>query len=420
MLTSLFSTINSVYVFFGCLILGASAGMIGVFAILRRQGLLGDTLAHASLPGIAIAFIILQSKFLPGLLLGALLASLVGTFYMNFIVKNTKIKTDTAMAIVLSVFFGIGVLLLTYIQKLPNAAQAGLESFLFGQAASLLQQDVIWISGVFVLVMILVVMFWKELKVCIFDADFASIIGINRRLVETLFMTLFIVTIVVSLQAVGVILTAALLIIPAVTALLWSQSLHGVVFLSMCFGMFAGASGSFISMTYAKMPTGPVMVLVATFFFIASLFFAPKQGIVTRYIQFKKQEFKTAIENALGSIYRHYEHGRVKLHKSEYRSIIPNKKIIKTLRRRGYINVFAHYIEATKKGLEAGAVIIEKHRLWETYLAQKMDIAPDHVHRDAEEIEHILTPEIVEKLREQLKDPKKDPHNLPIPDSAKQ
>lgn len=415
MLTTFFPTINSFYVFFGCLILGASAGMVGVFAVLKRQGLLGDTLAHASLPGIAMAFIILKVKFLPALLFGALVACLLASAYMNFIVRNTKIKIDTAMAIVLSVFFGLGVFLLTYIQKLPNAAQAGLESFLFGQAASLLLNDVIWISVIFVLVMIVLCVFWKELKVCTFDPDYAEIIGLNRRFIETLFMTLFIVTIVVSLQAVGVILTAALLIIPAVTALLWSQNLRSVVLISMIFGMSSGATGSYVSMTYLKMPTGPIMVLIATLFFVFSLFFAPKQGIVTRYVQFKRHQYRVMLENALGLLYRQNEQGREKMALTDYKSLIGQVLVRSALKRKGYVLLSSGYVVATKQGLEAGAAVIEKHRLWETYLSQKMAIASDHVHRDAEDIEHILTPEIVQELRKQLKNPKFDPHNHPIP-----
>ena len=216
-----FGTINAVYVLLGSLILGASGGLIGSFAVLKKQGLLGDALAHACLPGIAVAFLIMQSKFLPGLLLGALCSALIGAFFITFLVNQTKIKMDTAMASILSVFFGVGIFLLTYIQKLPLASQSGLETFLFGQAASILKTDVVFMFSLFVIISILIVLFWKELKLFVFDNEYAKVLGFKRLYLEFVFMTVFVLAILMSLQAVGVVLTAAVFITPAVSALFW-------------------------------------------------------------------------------------------------------------------------------------------------------------------------------------------------------
>lgn len=409
-----FATINSVYVLVGSLLLGACCGVLGVFAVLRKQGLLGDTLAHASLPGIAIAFLIMKTKFLPGLLLGALVSALIAAAFLHLLVSRTKIKMDSGMASVLSVFFGGGILILTYIQNLPISAQAGLESFLFGQAAALLYNDILWMAGAFVVIFGLVVLFWKELKMFTFNPEFALVLGFKRYLLEMLFMTIFVLSILMSLQAVGVVLTAALFITPAVAALFWTSSLLPAVILSSFFGMLAGASGAFISANVAQMPTGPVIVLAATVIFVVSFFFAPQKGILRKWIGHLKNSAKVQRENVLGRFYRDYERGVANWKIEEYVGFGYRKRVLAQLKRCGFVEILDGEISLTQEGMKEAKWIVEKHRLWETYLVNQLKIAPDHVHRDAETIEHVLTPEVVEELKKILKTPKMDPHGKPI------
>lgn len=404
-LSFLFPTINSVYVALGAILLGFSGGMTGSFAVLRRQGLLSDTLAHASLPGIAIAFLIMKTKFLPGLLIGALLAGLLGALFIYLIISYSKIRIETAMASVLSAFFGWGIVMLTYIQNLPYASQSGLDSFLFGQAAALLLNDVYMMAVVVVLLLIMVMLFWKELKLFTFDAEFAHILGFNRKKLEFIYNFLFVSAVLISLQAVGVILTAALFITPAIAAYLLTHRLFVMVVLSSLFGMLAGLNGALFSAFFEDLPTGPVIVLTLSFIFLLALLFAPKRGLVSRMFLFFKYSRKIKYENFLANLYRDCESGVKRWGISTY---------VPYLKRRGLVKISGSEFCLTDKGKERAAEIVEKHRLWEAYLAYKVNIAPDHVHRDAEDMEHVLTDEMVAELRIILKDHGKDPHGKPF------
>ena len=407
-------SINAVYVLVGSMALGASGGLLGAFAVLRKQGLLGDALAHASLPGIAVAFLIMQTKFLPGLLLGALVSGLLGALMIYFLISWSKIKMDTAMAAVLSVFFGIGILLLTYIQKQPLASQSGLESFLFGQAAALLKVDVQWILIAFFVILGVVLLMWKELKLFIFDQSFAMVIGYKRWVLEIVFMTIFVMSILMSLQAVGVVLTAALFITPAVSALLWSKRLSMVVLLSSLFGLVAGGVGALISAFFLKMPTGPVIVVVSSVIFTFSLFLAPDRGVISRWRGHRTHSIKVKRENLLARLYREHEKGFERWQLQDLIGRGVKMRVLIKFKAAGLIKLEDGLVFLNKKGLEEAAKVVEKHRLWETYLVNRMRLASDHVHRDAEEMEHILTDEMVAKLKAILKNPKKDPHGSPI------
>ncbi len=398
----------------GSLVLGASGGLLGCFAVLRKQGLLGDALAHAALPGIAMAFILMQTKVLSGLLLGALISGLFGAFLIHFLVTKTKIKMDTAMASILSVFFGLGILLLTYIQRLPLASQSGLDTFLFGQAAALLREDVLWMGGAFLVILFLVTAFWKELKLFTFDSTFGLVVGFKRGVLDSLFMLIFVTAILMSLQAVGVVLTAALFITPAASALLLTNRLFVAVILSTVFGMISGGAGAYASMILPKMPTGPVIVIATTFIFVVCFLFAPRRGVISRWVAHRRYSLKVQIENILGRFYRDIERGYDSWKVEDFKNFGYREAILNKLVKFGFANISEGVINLTKSGVERAKSVIEKHRLWETYLVNRMNVAPDHVHRDAEEIEHVLTDEMKNKLKKLLKHPKEDPHGRPI------
>ena len=269
---------NVRFVLIGSLLIGATGGLLGSFAVLRRRSLVGDALAHAALPGVALAYLWTGSKALPVLLTGAAISGVLGVLVMQFIINFTRVKADAAIGIVLSVFFGVGIVLLTHVQRVGTGNQSGLDKFLFGQAASLVNDDLRVMSVLAGLIILAVALFFKEFKALIFDADFLQTLGYSSRWIDALLMGLIALTVIVGLQAVGVVLIAAMLITPAVAARFWTEQLHRMVLLAAAFGGLSGVVGTFISSLMPRIPTGPVMVLIATLCFVVSALFAPRRG----------------------------------------------------------------------------------------------------------------------------------------------
>lgn len=269
-------------------ILGAASGILGSFAVLKNQSLLGDAIAHAALPGIVLAYLFTGSKSSFVLLAGAILCGIMGSFFVNDMVRNSRLKTDTALGIVLSVFFGIGMMLLTYTQSLEDANQAGLDKYLFGQAATLLREDIAVMLAFLLPSLLLVFALWKEIKLYLFDSEYASTTGIRVKTVNMLITFLIVVIIVMGLQTVGVVLMSSLLLAPAAAARQWTNSLARMLWLAAILGAISGISGSFLSAASTNLPTGPVIVLIISFIVLVSLFFAPGRGLISRYLHNKK------------------------------------------------------------------------------------------------------------------------------------
>lgn len=274
----------------GTTVLGALSGMLGSFAVLRKESLLGDAISHAALPGIAIAFLITGTKDMGILLLGAIVSGLTGAFLIRKIVTRTHLKTDTALGLILSVFFGFGMLLLTYIQKIPDSNQAGLDSYLFGQAATLVEDDVKLMSLITAISFFVLILFWKEFKILLFDPEYSHTIGIHTRFIDSLITFFIVIAIVIGLQTVGVVLMSALLLAPAAAARQWTNRLIGMVFLSGIFGAFSGVIGTAISATENNIPTGPVIVLIAGIFVLFSFLFSPRGFIVKQLNYYKNRK----------------------------------------------------------------------------------------------------------------------------------
>lgn len=287
----------------GTAILGAITGMLGSFAVLRKQSLLGDAISHAALPGIALAFLLTGAKDTNTLLLGALVSGLLGTFWIRGIITKTHLKSDTALGLILSLFFGFGMLLLTFIQKQPNANQAGLDKYLFGQAATLVESDV-WlmaiVTGVCLIVMLL---FWKEFKLLLFDADYTKTLGFNTKFIDILITTFIVLAIVLGLQTVGVVLMSAMLLAPAAAARQWTNSLGTMVLLAATFGAFSGVFGTAISASQNNLSTGPVIVIVASIFVLISFIFSPSRGLLFRQIRFISNRRDLELQKTLSFMY---------------------------------------------------------------------------------------------------------------------
>ena len=282
----------------GAALLGTVSGALGSYAVLRRQSLLGDAISHAALPGIAIAFLLTGSKTPLILVLGAAIAGWLGTLLIISIVRLTRIKYDSVLAIVLSTFFGFGLVLHTLIQRTGNANQAGLDTFLFGQAATILERDVLTIGILGGLALIVMLVFWKELKLLVFDEGFAASIGFPIRTLDILLTSLLVVAIVLGLQAVGAVLMSAMLVAPAVAARQWTDRLRLMVFLAACFGALAGVSGTIISSMASRIPTGPTIVLCATVVVGFSIVFAPNRGLVWDRIRHQRNRRNLKMETS--------------------------------------------------------------------------------------------------------------------------
>lgn len=337
----------------GAGLLGLVAGMLGAFAVLRRQSLLGDALSHAALPGVCLGFLIAGGRSLGWVLAGAFVAGTLAALTLQLILRRTRLKTDAALGIVLGVYFAVGVVLLTLIQARGGAASLGLGGFLFGQAAAILPQDLAVMAGAAALSLALVLAFWKEFKLVAFDPDFARAQGLPVRALETGLTVLVALAIVIGLQLAGVVLMVALLIAPAAAARQWTRSLGAMVALSALIGGLAGMAGALISATTRGLATGPVVVLIATGVVLVSLLVAPGRGLVWQARAARAARARIGEARVLGAL-----HGLAAAHDDPaYRSEQgmldaalggpPRPGRLAALQRRGLIRAVTHPPETT-------------------------------------------------------------------------
>lgn len=274
----------------GSAVLGIVSGSLGCFAVLRRQALLGESVAHAALPGIVLAFMLLETRASLVLLLGAAVAGWLAMLSVIAIVRMTRIKEDTAFALLLAVFFGGGLVLLTIVQKSNMAGQGGLDSYLFGQAAALMTDDVVTMSGLGVLILAVLLVFWKEMKLLSFDRAFGASQGFPMLTLDIVLTALLVLATVVGLKAVGVVLMSAMLVAPAAAARQWTDRLGWMVALAGLFGALAGVGGAFLSTLARGLATGPAVVMCISLLVILSLLVAPNRGLVWAWLQTRRNQ----------------------------------------------------------------------------------------------------------------------------------
>ncbi len=287
----------------GSIFLGVSCGLLGSFIVVRKLSLFGDTLSHAVLPGVAIGYLVAGQKDPLAIFVGATLAGILGTLMVNLIKKTTHIKEDSSLGMVLAGFYGVGIVLMNRIQKLPTGTQSGVDKFLFGQAAALSSLEVWMIAGVAVAAVLLVLLFYRQFLLGSFDIGFARSLGLPAGLFHYLLMMLLAFTVVVSLQAVGAVLVSAMLVIPAASAYLLTDRMHRMLILASAFGIFSGVLGAFFSFLGNSLPTGPLMVLAASSVFALSFLFSPKHGLVSRWRKRRSGQKRIENENTLKAIY---------------------------------------------------------------------------------------------------------------------
>lgn len=413
------------YALVGSMLLGICCGLMGAFLVVRKLALMGDALSHAVLPGVALGFLWNMNKDPIAIFIGATAAGLLGSAVVQLIRTKTKHKEDAALGFVLASFFAVGICLFTIIQRLPGGNQSGLDKFMFGQAAALGRGDVILLAVVTVVILGSIILFYKEYKLTSFDPAFATSIGLPIHFFHYSLMLLLAFAIVSALQAVGVVLVSAMLVIPAAAAFLLTDRFSSMLILSAVFGLCAGATGSFFSFVGRNLPTGPFMVLAAATLFAGALFFGPKHGIASRWWRQRSRSARTGRENTLKAIYHAFEEQdfaveQVTVHELAERrreTLEEAEKQLEALSRHGLIT-FSTGKEAasfTPAGWQRACEIVRNHRLWELYLTNAAQIAADHVHEDAEKIEHVLGEESVLQLERRLNYATQDPHGKLIP-----
>ncbi|MDB2579211.1 MAG: metal ABC transporter permease [Tateyamaria sp.] len=284
---------NAALVAIGAALLGFSAGSSGTFLFLRKRALVCDAVAHATLPGVGIAFIVMVSlggdgRSLIGLLLGSAITAWVGLFLIEWIARHTRLAEDAAIGAVLGVFFGVGIVLLTIIQSMSSGRQAGLEGFLLGSTAGMLFQDAFVIAIGGSLAVLATWLMRRPMTLVAFDSEYAAAIGYDVRRVDLLMMGIVMGVTVIGLKLVGLILIVAMLIIPAVTARFWTERSGNVIWIAGAIGGASGYLGAVISASAPALPTGPIIVLVAAGCFVFSLLFAPVRGVLAAVIRHRR------------------------------------------------------------------------------------------------------------------------------------
>jgi manganese/zinc/iron transport system permease protein len=408
-----FSDFNTNVVLAGSVLLGIACGLVGTLTVLRGRSLVADALAHAALPGVCLAFLLTGSRSLPPLLLGACVCGVLAILALTAIRRATRVKEDAAIALVLSSSFGLGIVLLSSVQRSSSGTHAGLEGFIFGKAASMLLVDVQLLGAVALVVVACCVLLFRQFKVLCFDREFAAGAGLRVWLLDLLLMGLVCVCTIAALPAVGLVLVVAMLTIPAVAARCWSDRLGIIMLIAACFGAVSGAVGTGISAMVPKLSAGPVITLVAAALFVVSLLCAPTRGVLSNVMRERTLRHRIATQNVLRAIFEVAESRGIEQGQAVLLSDVALKRswspallarIVRRAQRDGLVREHAATIALTTAGLEQAASIVRTHRLWELYLVAHASIAADHVDRDADAIEHVLPAEVIAELEAKLRE----------------
>lgn len=423
----------------GCMLMCMAAALVGVIVFLKKQSLLGESLSHAAYPGVIIGVIIAgsmeigDSHELPIAILvmgGALVTSLIGMWAIGFLQYRMGVRSDSALCFILAAFFGMGLTLASHVQFAYSSLYRQSQVYLYGQAATMTDAHM-WIYGALALMIVVVILlFYKEIRGITFDPDYIRSIGVNKRVVDTTIFILIVLAVVVGIRSVGVVLMSAMLIAPAAAARQYSDKLYRIFILSAFFGLLSGFLGNYLSVEVSlwlaskyprerlALPTGPMIVIVASLICILSLLFAPKRGLLLRMGRIIRFRYQCICENLLKAMWRHGPELGIPfetLAKHQSASFWYLWLAIYSLKYQGWVKEENGNYYLTSEGIAWGARIVRLHRLWEVYLVDYLGIGAERVHRSAEEMEHIITPELEAELTLFLNNPKYDPHHQPIP-----
>ncbi len=413
---------NTRVVMLGTMLLGMAAGTIGSFTLLRRRALMGDALSHATLPGVGLAFMLapmagLDGKSMPVLLAGAAISGLAGVGAILFVRNLTRLKEDAALGIVLSVFFGAGIAVLSLVQQMPTGHAAGLEAFIYGKTASMVAGDA-WMIGAAGLGCVLVATaVFKELSLLCFDEGYAGARGFPVLGLDILLMAMVVIVTIIGLQAVGLVLMIALLVIPAAAARFWTQDMRNMTLISALIGGISGLLGSSMSAVFPRLPSGAMIVLVSGGLFFVSMMTGASRGVVIRF--YRRVQLNRSIDrqHLLRGLFEYVEHQLPAQHAAEdMQQGVPFSQVVNMrswsanrLKRQmarsikeGVVRADNDLVSLTATGVTEAARLVHEHRLWELYLITHAEIAPSRVDRDADAIEHVLEPEMIAQLEHLL------------------
>lgn len=417
---------NTRIVFLGTSLLGISGGIVGVFMLLRKRSLIGDVIGHSALPGIAIAFIVTQiispgsGKNLPVLMLGAFLFGLAGAISVLLIERYSRIRADAALAIVLSLFYGLGTSLLTAITRMPTASAAGLSSFLNGKTASLLAADVWVFAGASLLLTIVTLALFKELCLLCFDSNYAGASGWPVFWLDALLIGLVAGVTIVGMQTVGLILVVAILIIPAASARFWTDDVRHLTWIAALLGALSAGMGTLVSSMAPRLAAGAVIVLSGSCLFVVSLLAGTRRGLIWRWWEHRKRRARIGRHDLLRAMYELIEANEREDDIPEQRLVLAHVPLNWILEKRSWsprkVNrlisrAIRHDLleshsdgsfSLTPEGAALARRAVRNHRLWELYLINYADVAPSQADYDADQIEHVLGPEMIRELEERL------------------
>jgi len=421
----------------GSMLMCLASALIGVVVFLRKRSLLGEALSHAAYPGVVIGVLIVAVFFssidgvMPiAILLGASTTAFLGLWTIDRLERSFSIKSDAALCLVLSVFFGVGVLIASRLQTTHALWYKTIQIFLYGQAATLTNMHILIYAILAAMVIAILILLYRQIEMVIFDRSFAKCVGVKIHLVDSLLFLLLILAIVIGIRSVGVVLMAGMLIAPAITARQMTNRLSVMFPLAGIVGGISGFLGNYLSIQIPhwgqergldwkfSLPTGPMILLSASFLSVLALLFAPDRGIFSRSLRIVAFQMQCLGENCLKHLWKEGKEGRVSIKDLAKRHLLKGwqaRCLLWNLQRQGWVEKRGGgYFALTQEGWLKGERIIRLHRLWEVYLVY-LGQGVEKVHRSAEKMEHILTPELEKELTELLKDPRRDPHQQPIP-----
>lgn len=403
--------------FMASVVVGITCGMLGVFVTLRRMALIGDALSHSVLPGVVLAYYFFGYDSL-SLFLGAVLAGLSTSFLITFIQRNSPTKDDSSVGIVFTAMFSLGIVGISWLTK-RQGVHLDMKDFLFGNVLGVTQQD-LWLTfiiGIFVCFSIIA--FYKYFFVSTFDPTIADTMGISTTLLHYFLMFLLSISIVSSLQSVGVILVVSMLIIPASTAFLLTNNLAVMLAISAFFGAFSAFSGMTASIIIDTTP-GPLMTIVGAIIFIVVLFVSPEKGILSKFFKRKMKKFTIKSEDVIKFLLKSHNGGEKgatfnEIQKKLNINAIEANMLLTWLKYQKMIASSKGNYLLTNRSERVAARIVRSHRLWETFMSKKLNVPDDKLHDSAEKMEHILEEKFWDKIADDLGNPETDPHGSPIP-----
>jgi len=387
----------------GAALLGVTAGVLGVFAVLRRRSLVGDALAHAALPGVCIAFLATGAKDAGTLIAGAACAGVVGALLMAGIERTSRIGPDAAIGVVLSSFFSLGIVLLTYIAGRDNANQAGLEKYLFGQAAGLLERDLTVMAVLALGSFAVVAVGFRALKTTLFDPGFAGAAGLPVRALEVGMTLLLVVAVIVGLRTVGAILMVAMLVVPAVAARQLTGRLALLMPLAGLIGAAVGVTGALLS-ARARLPAGPVIVLVGVALVIAVVLLAPGRGVLWRARRLARDRRRALTEGVLVDLETAIHAGppptAAELALASGRPRRALRRALGDLDRAGMLRRKDERLYLSESGAAAAHVMLERRELWSAWIEHGWRLRlPDAREPDPTDLRGSLGDEYADRLR---------------------